>query len=131
MADIKPIFDTPPETERLPTPYANVPYSPEGFGAGIGTGLQQLAQVASNIYAHEHQRQSAARVMKYVGEFGEAADVLLHDPKIGVLNLKGEAADGAYAPAVKKLRELQTKAAQALSDENQRAAFMEHSEGVV
>ncbi|HEY2848349.1 MAG TPA: hypothetical protein VGI97_00600 [Gemmatimonadaceae bacterium] len=127
MATIQPIFDQPPETERLPTPYRDVPYSPLGFGAATAGGVQELAQVA----LHEHQQHRAAQVMQQVGQFGEQADVLLHDPKAGALNLEGEKALGAYDGTVKALRDLQTKAAQGIADPGQRAAFMEHSEGVL
>jgi hypothetical protein len=127
MATIQPIFDQPPQTEQLPTPYRDVPYSPLGFGAGAAAGVQELAQVA----LHVHQQHRAAQVMQQVGQFGEQADLLLHDPKAGALNLEGEKALGAYDGTVKALRDLQTKAAQGIADQGQRTAFMEHSEGVL
>jgi hypothetical protein len=127
MATIKPIFDEPPQTEQLPTPYRDVPYSPVGFGAATGAGIQDLAIVALK----DHQQHRAAQVMQRVGQFGEQADALLHDPNGGILNLEGEKALGAYDGTVKALRDLQTKTAQGIADQGQRTAFMEHSEGVL
>lgn len=130
MARIAPVPDVTGQTARLPTPYEHPFATAQGEGAGFGDVLQQGAAVAHD-FQQEHKRQTAARVMKTVGEFGEQADLLLHDPNGGALNLEGETALGAYNPTVKKLRELQTKTSQGLSDENQRSLFMEHSEGVL
>lgn len=131
MADIKPIFEQPPQTDRLPTPFSNVPYSPLGFGAGVGGGLQQFAEAASNLYAQSLERANSARLMKEVGEFGLKADVLLHDPKVGVLNLQGEEALRAFDPAVQKLKDIQTKTEAVFPDEQQRAQFRAHSSGIM
>lgn len=48
MADIAPI-DVQAAPRPLPTPYADTPYSPQGFGDSIGSAVEQGADVLGNV----------------------------------------------------------------------------------
>lgn len=127
MADIKPIFDQPPDTERLPTPYSDVSYSPQGFGAGVGDAVQQVAGV---LEQQAKKAKADADATAVIGAIGAAKGVLnttILDPQAGYFGTKGADAISKRDDFVRQFNDGIGKAESALTNDDQRRAFEQHA----
>jgi hypothetical protein len=130
MADIKPIFDQPPETRPLPTPYQDVPYSPLGFGGGVGAGAQQLAQGLSEVYKKAKDSADTSAVIGAIGQARKALNEVILDPQQGYISTHGTDAVAQREKYVDKFNDSITAAASTLTNDDQKRAFAQHVQAI-
>src|ERR1041385_5527596 len=127
MADIKPIFDQPPATEAMPTPYADVRYSPGAFGAGAGEGLQQAASGLTDLYKKAKDAGDAANVVQAEAELGNRVNARLYDPRAGFIAKRGHDAMAAYPDVVAGLASDRSEILDSLANDDQKRVFLARS----
>jgi hypothetical protein len=130
MADIKPIFDQPPETRPLPTPYQDVPYSPLGFGGGVGAGAQQVAQGLSEVYKKAKDSADTSAVIGAIGQARKALNEVILDPQQGYISTHGTDAVAQREKYVDKFNDSITAAASTLTNDDQKRAFAQHVQAI-
>lgn len=127
MADIKPLDETPPETQALPTPYRSVPYSPQGFGAGIGASVQQAAEVFGGLARKAKSDADTTATIGAIGSVKGALNTVVLDPVKGYFSLKGDDAIKKRDDYLRAFNDAVTKAESALTNDDQRRAFAQHA----
>lgn len=122
MADITPI-DVQAAPRPLPTPYADTPYSPQGFGDSIGSAVEQGADVLGNIAKDARDK---ATMSVRIGAVGAAKGVLnstILDPQSGYFSLKGDDAIKQRDAYLQKFEDGINKIDAALPNNDVRLAF--------
>jgi hypothetical protein len=130
MADIKPIFDAPPETRPLPTPTRDVPYSPLGFGAGVGAGTQQVAEGLAEVYKKAKDNADTSAVIGAIAQSRKALNEVILDPQQGYLSTHGTDAIAQRDKYVGKFNDAIAAAAGQLANDDQKRVFATHVQAI-
>lgn len=133
MANVRPL-NSDAESRPLATPYREVPYSPEGFGAGTGAAVENISATAERAgYYLERQAQhakavgDATQVTGMVGQGNQLINDLVLDPKNGYHAKKGDQALSSYDDTVKALQDGLAKIGQTVQNPEQQRAWAQHA----
>lgn len=119
-----PTLDAPQVRQQgLPGARLSVRANADDMGAGIGRGLQQVAQVAEAAYREQKQQADALAVLDADRRLSEWENQALYDAQNGALNVKGKDALALPDTVLPDLDATIGEISQGLASDEQKLAF--------